>query len=256
VDGIERIYSYQKLAHYPLIIASALSMDDVLADWWKSTVRLMATLAALLAVLSVLGVRLIGLIAQSEHTQLELQEAKAALELLNRSLEQLTLQDSLTGLGNRRLFDTALRGEFERARRAATSLALIMIDVDYLKRFNDIYGHPAGDDCLRKLGQTLIVVGTRPSDVAVRYGGEELAMLLPDTDAQGGAAVAERFRLAVLACAIAHAGNPEHVVTVSIGVAACRPGQDSVSRESLVQSTDKALYAAKTGGRNRVCNAC
>jgi diguanylate cyclase (GGDEF)-like protein len=95
--------------------------------------------------------------------------------------------------------------------------------------------------------------GCRPGDVAVRYGGEELAVLLPDTDEDGAIAMGERFRHAVLVQAITHAGNPESVVTVSIGAAACRPGQDASSREVLVASADKALYAAKAAGRNQVC---
>jgi diguanylate cyclase (GGDEF)-like protein len=174
---------------------------------------------------------------------------------MNQSLERLTLQDSLTGLGNRRLFDTALFDEFHRGKRAATPLALIMIDVDYFKRYNDLYGHPAGDECLRRLGETLMESGCRPGDVAVRYGGEELAVLLPDTDVDGANAMAERFRHAVLAQAIPHGGNPVGLVTVSIGAAACCPGEDAASCESLLQAADKALYAAKAAGRNQVCNA-
>jgi diguanylate cyclase (GGDEF)-like protein len=174
---------------------------------------------------------------------------------MNRSLEQLTLQDNLTGLCNRRLFDTALVDEFQRARRAGTPLALLMIDVDYFKRYNDLYGHPAGDECLRQLGETLAESGCRPGDVAVRYGGEELAVLLPDTDEDGAFAMGERFRHAVLARAITHAGNPQAVVTVSVGSAPCHPGQEGSSREALVDAADKALYAAKGAGRNQVRQA-
>lgn len=253
IDGIRRMYSYQRLAHYPLIIASALALTDVLADWRRDTIRIVAVETLLLILLCALGYRLVRLIRERERAQIELRKAKTSLEKMNRSLEQLTLQDSLTGLGNRRLFDTALIDEFQRARRAGTPLALLMIDVDYFKRYNDLYGHPAGDECLRQLGETLAESGCRPGDVAVRYGGEELAVLLPDTDEDGAIAMGERFRRAVLVQAIAHAGNPESVVTVSIGAAACRPGQDASSREALVVAADKALYAAKAAGRNQVC---
>ena len=253
IDGVKRMYTYQQLAHYPLIIASALALTDVLADWRRDTIRIVAVETLLLILLCVLGYRLVRLIGERERAQIELRKAKTSLEKMNRSLEQLTLQDSLTGLGNRRLFDTALVDEFQRARRAGTPLALFMIDVDYFKRYNDLYGHPAGDDCLRELGQTLAQSGCRPGDVAVRYGGEEMAVLLPDTDEQGAVAMGERFRHAVLSRAITHAGNPESIVTVSIGVAACSPGQDGSSREALVQAADKALYAAKAAGRNQVC---
>ena len=252
IDGVTRMYSYQQLAHYPLIMASALALTDVLADWRHDTIRIVAVETILLILLCVLGYRLVRLIRDRERAQTELRKAKTSLEKMNRSLEQLTLQDSLTGLGNRRLFDTALIDEFQRARRAGTPLALLMIDVDYFKRYNDLYGHPAGDACLRQLGQTLAESGCRPGDVAVRYGGEELAVLLPDTDEDGAVAMGERFRQAVLARAIIHAGNPESVVTVSIGAAACRPDQDESSSEVLVVAADKALYAAKAAGRNQV----
>jgi diguanylate cyclase (GGDEF)-like protein len=255
LDGIERMYSYQHLAHYPLIAASAVATMDVLADWREETVRVLSAEAALLAVLCLLGRRLIRLIGEREQAQRELRKAKTLLEKMNQSLERLTLQDSLTGLGNRRLFDTALTEEFDRAKRAATSLALIMIDVDYFKRYNDLYGHPAGDTCLQQLGETLMEAGCRPGDVAVRYGGEEMAVLLPDTDIEGALAMGERFRHAVLTRAITHGGNPENVVTVSIGAAACLPDQDDSSCKLLLQSADKALYAAKAGGRNQVCLA-
>ena len=255
IDGIERMYAYQQLAHYPLIVASALSIRDVLANWRQDTFWIVGVEALLLALLGLLGYRILRLIGERERAQIELRKAKTSLEKMNQSLERLTLQDSLTGLGNRRLFDTALSDEFHRGKRAATPLALIMIDVDYFKRYNDLYGHPAGDECLRRLGETLMESGCRPGDVAVRYGGEELAVLLPDTDVDGANAMAERFRHAVLAQAIPHGGNPVGLVTVSIGAAACCPGEDAASCESLLQAADKALYAAKAAGRNQVCNA-
>jgi diguanylate cyclase (GGDEF)-like protein len=254
VDGIERMYSYQRLPDYPLIVSSALAVDDVLAHWGENTRRTMTVGMLLLAVLCMLGHRLIRLIGEREQAQLELRQAKASLETMNQSLERLSLQDSLTGLGNRRLFDTALTGEFARAVRDRTSLALLMIDVDYFKRYNDSYGHPAGDACLRQLGETLRNVGFRPGDVVVRYGGEELAVLLPNTTEEGAIAMGERFRLAVLALGLLHAGNPVGVVSVSIGAAASLPGLDSSSCDALLSTADKALYAAKESGRNRVCS--
>jgi diguanylate cyclase (GGDEF)-like protein len=252
IDSIDRMYTYEQLDHYPLIVSSALAIDDVLAKWRKEAALIMGAVASLLVVLMTVGIWLIRQIAQREQVQHELEAAKASLEEMNHELERLAFQDSLTGLGNRRLFDAALTAEFERAIRAATPLSLIMVDVDYFKRYNDRYGHPAGDNCLRQLGETLKGTGTRPGDVAVRYGGEELAVLLSDTDEAGAAATAERFRLAVVARGIPHEGNPAHLVTVSVGVAGCYPGQDSHSKESLLASADKALYAAKAAGRNQV----
>lgn len=253
VDGIERLYSYRHLDHYPLVVASALSMNDVLAAWRKNIERTLATGAVLLFVLMVFGLRLIALIGERERAQQALTEAQHALESVNRELERLSLQDGLTGLSNRRHFDMALEEEFKRAMRAHTPLALLMIDVDFFKRFNDTYGHPAGDDCLKQLGTALRLAHSRPGDLAARYGGEELVVLLPNTDTGGAAELAERFRQAVLEQAIPHAGNPAGFVTVSIGVASCRPGRNQASGNALIEAADKALYRAKDGGRNRVC---
>ncbi|MBK4735218.1 GGDEF domain-containing protein [Noviherbaspirillum sp. DKR-6] len=255
VDGKKRMYSYQRLPDYPVIVSSALAVDDVLAHWREDKQRTTAIEAVVLAVLCVVGYRLIRLIDEREQAQEELRQAKGALEVMNKSLERLSLQDSLTGLGNRRLFDTALAEEFARAVRGGTPLALLLIDVDYFKRYNDHYGHLAGDVCLRQIGETLMRTGSRPGDVAVRYGGEELAVLLPETDEAGAIAMGERFRIAIHSLELLHAGSPVGIVTVSVGASACVPGLDSSSAESLIQATDKALYVAKESGRNQVRGA-
>ncbi|MBK4737917.1 sensor domain-containing diguanylate cyclase [Noviherbaspirillum pedocola] len=252
LDGKERLYNYQRLADYPVIVSSALAVDDVLAHWREDKQRTTAIEAVVLAVLCVVGYRLIRLIDERERAQEELRQAKAALEVTNKTLERLSLQDALTGLGNRRLFDTALAEEFARAVRGGTSLALLLIDVDCFKRYNDEYGHPAGDACLRQIGDALLRTGSRPGDVAVRYGGEELAVLLPDTDEAGAIAMGERFRIAIHALEMLHVGSPIGMVTVSVGAAACGPGLDSSSAQSLVDAADTALYTAKEGGRNQV----
>lgn len=176
-----------------------------------------------------------------------------ALAEANARLQALADQDSLTGLANRRAFDAALAREHQRARRENRDLALIMIDVDRFKAFNDIYGHPAGDDCLRRVALAIADTIARPGDLAVRYGGEEFAVLLPHTDEAGAAVIAERISQAVLGLAIPHSANAAGVVTVSAGVAAqpcaqAKPGM-------LVDSADRALYRAKDFGRNAVIRA-
>ena len=168
-----------------------------------------------------------------------------------RQLEAAARADWLTGLANRRTFDDALACEYGRARRENRSLSLIMIDVDGFKLFNDRYGHPAGDECLRKIGKTLAGAVFRPGDLAARYGGEEFALLLPDADELGAAAIAERIRGAVAHLAIEHEGAARRIVTVSAGVAAIGRAQDG-GPEALVQCADRALYRAKRGGRNAV----
>jgi diguanylate cyclase (GGDEF)-like protein len=131
-----------------------------------------------------------------------------------------------------------------------------MIDVDYFKQYNDINGHSAGDDCLRAISKTIrMLTPKRPGDLAARYGGEEIGILLPNTDAAGAAAVAERIRAAIAALGMPHAGSPRAVVTISAGVAAMVPERGVGSPAMLVEAADQALYAAKSAGRNRVCSA-
>ena len=171
----------------------------------------------------------------------------------NRRLRALAGQDSLTGLANRRTFDEVLAKEHLRSRRARTQLGLIMVDVDRFKQFNDIYGHLAGDDCLRCVGAAIGESLLRPGDLAARYGGEEFAILLPDTDEAGAALTAERVREAIAALCIRHAANAEEIVTISAGVAsfACA----DVQADRLIEAADQALYRAKHAGRNAVMRA-
>jgi len=171
-----------------------------------------------------------------------------------RRLEAVAREDGLTGLANRRTFDEALEREFARAWRDERSLSLIMLDIDAFKQFNDRYGHPAGDECLRRIGRTLSSVISRPGDLAARYGGEEFALLLPDTDDFSAAIIGERLREAVLRLGIGHDASPHGVITVSVGVAAF--GRRILDRpEDLIQSADVALYRAKGAGRNVVVRA-
>lgn len=166
------------------------------------------------------------------------------------------MEDGLTGLANRRQFDVTLDSEFSRAMRDASTLALILLDVDCFKQYNDIYGHTAGDECLQTIGRTIAdVAARRPGDLAARYGGEELAVLLPNTDVAAAAALAEKIRSAVRDLKIVHAGAPDGFVTLSAGVDALSPAETRQPPKELIQAADRALYAAKMGGRNRVCTA-
>jgi len=174
-----------------------------------------------------------------------------------RRLEVLAREDGLTGLANRRVFDDSLVREFRRAYRAKRSLALIMIDVDQFKPFNDQYGHPAGDECLRLISGAIKVTTRRPGDLATRYGGEEFAVLLPDTDESGASEVAERIRRAVAELSLQHAGVRIKCTTISAGVAAVTPQKfgGSGAAAALVDAADRALYRAKRAGRNAVIRA-
>ena len=166
-----------------------------------------------------------------------------------QQLRALALQDGLTGVGNRRQFDEQLAVEVARARRSRTPLALLMVDVDHFKPFNDAFGHQQGDACLRAVALALAGQTRRPRDLVTRYGGEEFAVLLADTGLREAGEVAARLCTAVAALGIAHTAPPG-CVTVSIGVAALQSPRDGA--EALVAAADRALYQAKAGGRNRV----
>ena len=173
---------------------------------------------------------------------------------LETRLETLAIEDSLTGLANRRRFDERLKEEWARAYRDRSSLGLLMIDVDHFKAYNDEYGHPAGDACLRVVAKTIAAEVQRVGDLAARYGGEEFAMLLPNTDTAGCARIGERIRNAIRHASLVHATNPAGpCVTVSVGGAACRPALErTAGTSSLVEAADRALYAAKDAGRDRL----
>lgn len=181
---------------------------------------------------------------------------------MENDLVRLASQDALTGLANRRTLDATLAREWLRAARAQLPLSVLLLDIDHFKSFNDTYGHPEGDACLRRVAGAVARTTRRASDLAARYGGEEFFVLLAETDAAGAAAVAERLREEVVALRIEHgASGAGAVVTVSIGLATVVPSPQDVGGRAagavaaLVQQADAALYAAKRGGRNRVVAA-
>ena len=189
----------------------------------------------------------------------ELMEARVAertreLEEANRKLAALSLTDSLTGIANRRRFDEALAVELQRAARAGRPLALMMIDVDFFKSYNDRYGHPEGDACLRKVARLLQTHARRASDLAARYGGEEFVMLAADTDADCALALAEAIRASLVELNLPHQQSPSGCVSVSIGVAVLLPDEEQ-SPEMFIRMADKAMYRAKEQGRNQVALA-
>jgi diguanylate cyclase (GGDEF)-like protein len=175
------------------------------------------------------------------------------LDTANQELKRLSASDGLTGIANRRFFDDHLAREWRRARRGTGEIALLMCDVDHFKAFNDTYGHQPGDDCLRQIAQTLARTMERASDIAARYGGEEFAVILPDTPLAGATIVAEKIRLAIHNLNLAHTGSPHQHVTLSIGVAALTPSACEAGPQALIEAADRALYRAKSAGRNRVC---
>lgn len=183
----------------------------------------------------------------TERKALEVQ-----LEHANHRLRALAREDALTGLPNRRRFDEALGEEYRRATRTGSPLAVIMLDVDWFKSFNDTYGHPSGDACLKALAGAISGLARRPADLSARYGGEEFVILLPDTDADGALALAERICATVRSLEIPHAGSDFGFATVSMGVAVMLPEAAVQGPAALVEAADAALYDAKRAGQNTV----
>ena len=236
LDGVARSLVFHRVSRYPAIVVVGASKHEVLASWRTATFINLCELVAMLSIVGILCAHLLGEIRKRETA-----EAK---------LERLVLVDRLTGLGNRRQFDAVFEREWRRAIRTRTSLAFLMIDADEFKRYNDRYGHLAGDNALRSIAGCIAAALGRPADLAARYGGEEFAVFLPDTDAAGAFRVGEKIRRAVVALNIPHAESPHGVVTVSVGVGRMSPVA-SATPSALVKAADAALYEAKSRGRNR-----
>ena len=167
-------------------------------------------------------------------------------------MSDIALVDVLTGIGNRRAFEQSLDAEVRAALRAHTPVGLLMLDVDHFKLFNDHYGHPAGDRCLRTVAEVVRRVCRRPRDVITRYGGEELAVILPETDLAGAVRVASDVVSALRETHLAHERSPSAAfVTLSVGVSALVADATNAAAD-LLHRADAALYAAKNTGRNRV----
>lgn len=194
---------------------------------------------------------LVSTLREAEHVlEAKVAERTAELRILNRKLEALSATDGLTGIANRRHFDATLAAEWTRAARQGHALALGLLDVDWFKQYNDHYGHQAGDDCLRKVADTLAATIGRTGDLVARYGGEEFVFIAPATSAQDALGMARKMCEALQALALPHALSDFGCVTASVGVASIVP-DDTTTPQTLIQAADEALYAAKAAGRNR-----
>jgi diguanylate cyclase (GGDEF)-like protein len=252
-DGKSRIISYRKIAEYPLIVLTALSQDEALSGWRNDACLQIAALSALILLIGFLGCRMIRQLTSRLIIEEEFKESSDELKESNQLLTCLALQDGLTGLANRRSFDDALLMEFNRAQRAGNSLGLMMIDVDFFKQYNDIYGHVAGDECLKKIAHVVATGMRRAGDMAARYGGEEMVLLLPGSDIDGAVSLAETIRHGIESLGIPHIGSPLCKVTASMGVAVFPLVKMETMANTLVNAADHALYKAKASGRNNVC---
>ncbi len=189
---------------------------------------------------------------RQRQLQRTLEDRSQQLEKASKQLREMANGDQLTGIANHRTFQDSLRQQWRRTARSRLPLTLLMIDVDSLKQFNESKGHQAGDECLRQIAEALRLQLQRPGDLVARYGGDEFAVLLAETDAAGGLAVAERMRRIVEDLELAWGPDAEHQrVTVSIGAATTVPSPQE-HPTSLVAAADRALSVAKRNGRNRV----
>ncbi|MET1114436.1 MAG: sensor domain-containing diguanylate cyclase [Comamonas sp.] len=182
----------------------------------------------------------------------ERKKTEERLLTLQSELEALSFKDGLTNIANRRRFNASLEQEWESARSLGLPLSLLMIDIDYFKQYNDLYGHLRGDQCLVEVAQTLSLALDGPRDLVARFGGEEFVILLPGADAQMAWKVAERCQRRIHRQVIIHALSPHaHQLTVSIGVGTVQPGEPGKSAQ-FAEAVDQQLYAAKNNGRNRI----
>jgi diguanylate cyclase (GGDEF)-like protein len=206
----------------------------------------------LCAITALAGALVIRAVRERAKVELDLGQTRDELTKANERLARLASHDALTGLGNRRAFDETLERNFAESCRSGQPLSLVMIDVDHFKQSNDLHGHPRGDWCLQQVARAIESVARRPLDFVARYGGEEMVMVLPNTDVAGALMVAETARSAVEALQIPHSVQPPRRVSVSIGVASRTFDNVSQSMQALVRRADEALYQAKAAGRNQV----
>ena len=210
-------------------------------------------LSAIFLLLLIQGVQG-GLVQMSYRSGREmLLSRERELEIANLALERLALEDPLTGIANRRHFNSALDESWKRAARQQQPVTILMIDLDYFKAINDAHGHPHGDQCLLKVAQVLSEFAGRAGDLLARYGGEEFVLLLPNTSLGGAMTVAERMRYAIYSQKVANGASPfDKCLTISIGIGACDP-KPGAEPGALLRAADQALYEAKGLGRNRIC---
>lgn len=246
IDGVKRLFAFRHVGDYPLILFVGVAIDDIFLPWRTETLEIGTALLMLSTVTMVLS-----LLMRRELTLRSAAEARLASSA--NALAAMARTDSLTGLANRRQFDQVLESEWRRGRRERSQVSLLMIDVDFFKRFNDEYGHQAGDTALQAVAACISRSAVRPGDLGARYGGEEFAVILPSTDIEGAKLIGERLRAAIANLMMPHVGAPERVLTLSVGVASMHPLRTPSDLPiNLVRDADLAMYEAKELGRNRV----
>ncbi|MDD0975200.1 sensor domain-containing diguanylate cyclase [Pseudomonas fontis] len=234
LDGKHRLYTFSRVSDLPLVVVVALSTDDVYSSWRRTA--LVVSVATSLLCIAILWLTLaLGRELRRRHSA-------------EQNLAELAATDSLTGLANRRQLDQVLRREWSRAQRNSRPLAVLMVDVDHFKAFNERHGHAGGDVVLRQVAAAISRSIRRPADLAARYGGEEFLVVLPETELKGAQTLSERIRSSIEA--LPPFGQDSQPVTVSIGIGLHEPGVHE-DLAAVLGDADEALYRAKANGRNR-----
>uniref|UniRef100_UPI00135764A3 GGDEF domain-containing protein n=1 Tax=Roseomonas sp. 18066 TaxID=2681412 RepID=UPI00135764A3 len=247
IDEVERLYSFLHLRDRPLILNVAVATDEILRGWREHALWIALAVGLLSLTMVALLLRL--------RQELRLRRAAEAVAIAEgERYQQLSETDGLTALGNRRQLDRLMALEWARLQRLALPLAMIMIDIDHFKAFNDSQGHPAGDAVLRGMADCIRAAIRPDIDLAARYGGEEFAVLLPEMPLEGALRTASRIQSQLQRLDLPHPAAPGGRVTVSLGVAARIPGPGT-SADMLLRAADAALYEAKHQGRDRIATA-
>lgn len=253
LDGIPRIFGYARSDRYSLIVAAGFDRPALWKRWLNNSLPDLALNGALLLIIVVMSLMVLRQVKTNVRNQIELTDLRDDLTLINQTLQAMALLDGLTGLANRRQFDLFLAQSLKRSALTGKPVSLIMIDIDYFKRYNDTYGHVAGDRCLLQVGAVLKTLSHRKTDLVARYGGEEFAIVLPDTESQDALHLAWRAVNAVLDAAIPHQSSAlaMKMVTISAGCYGLQGRDDEQDALKIKEGADAALYQAKRDGRNR-----
>jgi len=253
LDKVERIYGYARLERFPLVVAAGYDKPALWQSWLTESLPDIILNAMLLLGTVIMGALVFRQVRRNVRDQAELTMLRDELTSINHTLQTMALADGLTGLANRRQFDLFLAQALKTSVHTQRPVSLIMIDIDFFKRYNDHYGHVAGDNCLRQVGEILMKLNLRQSDLIARYGGEEFAIVLPETDLREAFMLAQNAVDAVRYAHIKHehSSTGRKVVTISAGCFSMTgTGTDDDAR-MIKEGADSALYAAKIKGRDR-----
>lgn len=252
VDHVERIYGYTRLKRYPIVIAAGVNRAEILSNWKTDSTIYTAITLTLLLLISGMGWLVLRQINVNIKSQHDLTRVRDQLTAVNHTLETLALLDGLTGLANRRQFDIFLQETILQSAATGKKMALIMMDIDMFKKYNDHYGHVEGDKCLQSISNVLSNIPRRKEDLIARYGGEEFVIILLDTSVEGATSFAQRALDAIRERQIPHIDTlrDEKIVTASAGVYVFVGSEATDAAEHAIRQADRALYQAKHAGRN------